>query len=1053
MAKLRLFLLFLLFPFIGYSQCDVFIDGEVEVIDNGSGIKFVFDITNNSGVDWYGDVVKLYWTLNSSAPIWEIDYTTNTSSPPIADGETRTITTPWFDFPNLPSWFPDDPTPANPWLESAEWAYYNIDVTGGPFTGAWSPMNLRLGGCSNDMNGDGLLDQNVKDENGDSYYGPFDSSCPDQDHDAFCDCDVDFIGFDPVTLDMSVEVISHWNCGQPLNIGPSNVMLGVNHLNFGLHVPGWDFQWGCTTDNIHPGWTFTNHSIYEASNYLQSGDIFNTNLLDLGPNAPCFQEILSSDTLTACTEIVIWQINYSQTLNVADGGWATNYGGDDTQLYPDHFLNLNSLNICDAPPPLYPGCIDENADNYDFNAGYDDGSCLYGPVLGCTDPTACNYDSSATSNDGSCDYSCIGCMDENASNYNPDAIYDNNNCEYYFPDADPVVNFFANECNGEEYDPVYGVFVYNYGEDTLYQYCVEIPELSVDTCLNGYTNGAAWVEPGAGQFIGLYTIPDDITQLTINVYNVGGEGIGDELNNTQIANINQPSDNPCIIFDPLILDILPDEIWSYGGTCTDPFFNQNFLIENVGEGIIDSLTFNFNVTTWDGDVILDITQDYYTSLAPGDILNIDDLPDVFTGDLNLVTVTVSWVDENGELQTDTQTFDILLYCWGCTDPGANNYINSPYVFDAIPDYWLDEFPDIVPPTPDQIECEYDITELTYVGAECYVDCDLNGPFYYVNTTWTNTGNVEITDFCAEWDVIGGQGDVQECFNGSLMPGDTTDLLFGPYTSEQGLLAWAYLQVLNGVTLDPQIENYETLYCWGEAIASCIYGCIDATANNYDPTADLDDGSCTYDVFGCTDPEANNFNPDANVDDGSCTYDVLGCTDSNALNYNPLANVDDGSCEYDVPGCTDPAATNYNPLATVDDGSCEYIIYLGGCTDPEAANYNPMATYDDGSCYYLPEPCDGSYYAPNTFTPNNDGVNDGWTVVVADPDCWRSWYVAIYNRWGSLVWESTTVGEVWPASVFDGNHYVADGVYVYLVIGEGWDPEHTFKTTGNITIFR
>ena len=144
MKKFLSFLLLLLLPLVGYSQCDVFIDGDVEVIDNGSGVKFVFDITNNSGADWYGDVLKLYWTLNSSAPIWEIDYTDNTSSPPIANGETRTITTPWFDFPNLPSWFPDDPTPANPWLESSEWAYYDINVTGGPFTGAWSPMNLRL---------------------------------------------------------------------------------------------------------------------------------------------------------------------------------------------------------------------------------------------------------------------------------------------------------------------------------------------------------------------------------------------------------------------------------------------------------------------------------------------------------------------------------------------------------------------------------------------------------------------------------------------------------------------------------------------------------------------------------------------------------------------------------------------------------------------------------------------------------------------------------------------------------------------------------------------
>ena len=49
----------------------------------------------------------------------------------------------------------------------------------------------------------------------------------------------------------------------------------------------------------------------------------------------------------------------------------------------------------------------------------------------------------------------------------------------------------------------------------------------------------------------------------------------------------------------------------------------------------------------------------------------------------------------------------------------------------------------------------------------------------------------------------------------------------------------------------------------------------------------------------------------------------GCTDPTALNYDPAANIDDGSCILPIYGCTQHQATNYDPLANVDDGSCTF----------------------------------------------------------------------------------------------------------------------------------
>jgi hypothetical protein len=79
-------------------------------------------------------------------------------------------------------------------------------------------------------------------------------------------------------------------------------------------------------------------------------------------------------------------------------------------------------------------------------------------------------------------------------------------------------------------------------------------------------------------------------------------------------------------------------------------------------------------------------------------------------------------------------------------------------------------------------------------------------------------------------------------------------------------------------------------------------------------------------------------------DGICQY-VLGCTFPSSCNYNPAANVNDGSCENDsCEGCTDDTACNYNPDATIDDESClvnDECGVCGGdnssCTDCEGNN--------------------------------------------------------------------------------------------------------------------
>jgi len=109
-------------------------------------------------------------------------------------------------------------------------------------------------------------------------------------------------------------------------------------------------------------------------------------------------------------------------------------------------------------------------------------------------------------------------------------------------------------------------------------------------------------------------------------------------------------------------------------------------------------------------------------------------------------------------------------------------------------------------------------------------------------------------------------------------------------------------------------------------------------------------------LGCTDSNADNYDPDANADDGSCYR--LGCMSDWADNYDNLATTDDGSC-YRL-GCISEWADNYDELATIDEGSC----YRLGCMDTLACNYNTEANISDGSCTYAEQgyDCEGNVTA-------------------------------------------------------------------------------------------
>lgn len=104
---------------------------------------------------------------------------------------------------------------------------------------------------------------------------------------------------------------------------------------------------------------------------------------------------------------------------------------------------------------------------------------------------------------------------------------------------------------------------------------------------------------------------------------------------------------------------------------------------------------------------------------------------------------------------------------------------------------------------------------------------------------------------------------------------------------------------------------------------------------------------------------------------------------------------------------------------------------------------------------LSELCGGTIYLPNSFTPNNDGVNDVFKAVgtyIVDFE------MEIWNRWGQRVFYTADIEDFWTGNHENGGHYVQNEVYTwvvrytYLLDLEG-NLSNTEEVIGHVTILR
>jgi len=159
-------------------------------------------------------------------------------------------------------------------------------------------------------------------------------------------------------------------------------------------------------------------------------------------------------------------------------------------------------------------------------------------------------------------------------------------------------------------------------------------------------------------------------------------------------------------------------------------------------------------------------------------------------------------------------------------------------------------------------------------------------------------------------------------------------------------------------------HFDCIDCSDETFTSNIPGCLNCPncsnygGNLFPNPVNLDDGSC----LGCTDPNFANYEPNADIDDGSC------------MNPPVIPNFDciNGDCEENIDGTGIHATLNdcliseecnrYECLTTQDPGALEEQALpeptISNCVKCDAGRYNVVdETWDPLCQYFDKQDCD------------------------------------------------------------------------------------------------
>ena len=95
-------------------------------------------------------------------------------------------------------------------------------------------------------------------------------------------------------------------------------------------------------------------------------------------------------------------------------------------------------------------------------------------------------------------------------------------------------------------------------------------------------------------------------------------------------------------------------------------------------------------------------------------------------------------------------------------------------------------------------------------------------------------------------------------------------------------------------------------------------------------------------------------------------------------------------------------------------------------------------------------CPTPFYAPNAFTPNGDGLNDEFKVVMEEM---AEFEMMILNRWNELMFFTDDINEGWNGNNDNNQTLCPVGTYVYRIIYKSESDNQRHIVHGNVQLLR